>query len=145
MSKPPSSEPSWLAQGFEHIWLPYAQMKTMTRPVAVKATSGTRIVLDDGRELIDGISSWWTAVHGYNHPALIAAARAQLERMPHVMLGGLANEPAYRLAAKLAAMGLTVAPAGAQEFAHAVEEQRRQVHEIASIIGLTPSSGSGPR
>jgi adenosylmethionine-8-amino-7-oxononanoate aminotransferase len=85
-----------------HIWLPYAQMKTMTRPIAVKATRGTRIVLEDGRELIDGISSWWTAVHGYNHPALLAAARKQLERMPHVMLGGLANEPAYELAAKLA-------------------------------------------
>jgi adenosylmethionine-8-amino-7-oxononanoate aminotransferase len=102
MSKPPSRAPHWLSRGFEHIWLPYAQMKTMTRPIAVKATRGTRIVLEDGRELVDGIASWWTAVHGYNHPTLLAAAHAQLERMPHVMLGGLANEPAYALAAKLA-------------------------------------------
>jgi adenosylmethionine-8-amino-7-oxononanoate aminotransferase len=101
MSERPS-EPAWLAAGLPHIWLPYAQMKTMTRPVAVKATRGSRIILEDGRELVDGIASWWTAVHGYNHPALLAAARAQLELMPHVMLGGLANEPAYALAAKLA-------------------------------------------
>lgn len=102
MSKPNAAEPAWLSEGLPHIWLPYAQMKTMTRPIAAKATRGARIVLEDGRELVDGISSWWTAVHGYNHPALLEAARAQLERMPHVMLGGLANEPAYRLAAKLA-------------------------------------------
>ncbi|MDP3735739.1 MAG: adenosylmethionine--8-amino-7-oxononanoate transaminase [Hyphomonadaceae bacterium] len=98
------AEPDWLADGLDHIWLPYAQMKTAPRPVAVKSTHGARIVLHDGRELIDGIGSWWTAVHGYNHPHLIGAVRKQLEVMPHVMLGGLAHEQAYRLASRLAAL-----------------------------------------
>jgi adenosylmethionine-8-amino-7-oxononanoate aminotransferase len=96
------SEPQWLADGLDRIWLPYAQMKTSPRPVVVKATHGSRIVLEDGRELIDGIASWWTAVHGYNHPHILDAVRRQLDLMPHVMLGGLAHEQAYRLASRLA-------------------------------------------
>jgi adenosylmethionine---8-amino-7-oxononanoate aminotransferase len=98
------TEPAWLEEGLHHIWLPYSQMKTAPRPVAVRETRGSRIILEDGRELIDGIGSWWTAVHGYNHPILLEAVRRQLERMPHVMLGGLAHEQAYRLAARLADM-----------------------------------------
>jgi adenosylmethionine---8-amino-7-oxononanoate aminotransferase len=104
MTDPAWLDPYWLKKGLAHIWLPYAQMKTAPRPVAVKSTHGSRIVLHDGRELIDGIGSWWTAVHGYNHPHILAAMRAQLETMPHVMLGGLAHEQAYRLATRLAAM-----------------------------------------
>ncbi|MDP3492023.1 MAG: adenosylmethionine--8-amino-7-oxononanoate transaminase [Hyphomonadaceae bacterium] len=96
--------PTWLDEGLEHIWLPYAQMKTAPRPVAVRSTHGTRIVLHDGRELVDGICSWWAAVHGYNHPYLLDAMRRQLELMPHVMLGGLAHEQAYTLATRLAAL-----------------------------------------
>jgi adenosylmethionine-8-amino-7-oxononanoate aminotransferase len=96
------TDPVWLDEGLQHIWLPYAQMKTAPRPVAVKATHGSRIVLHDGRELVDGIGSWWTAVHGYNHPYLLDAVRRQIEIMPHVMLGGLAHEQAYRLASRLA-------------------------------------------
>ena len=98
------TDPTWLDEGLKHIWLPYVQMKTAPRPAAVKATYGTRIVLHDGRELVDGISSWWTAVHGYNHPWLLEAVRRQLETMPHVMLGGLAHEQPYRLASRLAEM-----------------------------------------
>lgn len=98
------TEPAWLDEGLEHMWLPYAQMKTAPRPVAVRSTHGARIVLHDGRELIDGIGSWWTAVHGYNHPYLLDAMRRQLEVMPHVMLGGLAHEQAYTLATRLAAL-----------------------------------------
>jgi adenosylmethionine-8-amino-7-oxononanoate aminotransferase len=98
------SEPGWLDEGLDHIWLPYAQMKTAPRAVAVRATHGSRIVLHDGREIIDGIGSWWTAVHGYNHPHLLEAVQRQLAVMPHVMLGGLAHEQAYRLAARLAAL-----------------------------------------
>jgi adenosylmethionine---8-amino-7-oxononanoate aminotransferase len=102
--EPSRSEPEWLDEGLQHIWLPYSQMKTAPRPVAVRETRGSRIILEDGRELIDGIGSWWTAVHGYNHPHILEAVRKQLERMPHVMLGGLAHEQAYRLASRLAAM-----------------------------------------
>lgn len=96
--------PDWLAQGAKHVWRPYCQMKTAPAPLPVVRTHGSRIVLEDGRELVDGIASWWTAVHGYNHPHIAAAVRAQLEAMPHVMFGGLAHEPAYRLAARLAAI-----------------------------------------
>ncbi|WP_369062565.1 adenosylmethionine--8-amino-7-oxononanoate transaminase [Caulobacter sp. 73W] len=79
-------------------------MKTASAPLAVKATRGARLVLEDGRELVDGVASWWTACHGYNHPHIAAAVREQLERMPHVMFGGLAHEPGYRLAQRLAGL-----------------------------------------
>jgi adenosylmethionine-8-amino-7-oxononanoate aminotransferase len=96
--------PAWLKQGAAHVWRPYCQMKTAPAPLAVARTYGTRLVLEDGRELIDGMASWWTACHGYNHPHIREAVTRQLERMPHVMFGGLAHEPAYRLAERLAAV-----------------------------------------
>ena len=77
-------------------------MKTAPAPLAVARTEGARIILEDGRELVDGIASWWTACHGYNHPHIRAAVQAQLETAPHVMFGGLAHAPAYRLAKRLA-------------------------------------------
>jgi adenosylmethionine-8-amino-7-oxononanoate aminotransferase len=91
----------WYAKGLEHIWLPYAQMKTVPPPLAVVRTHGTRITLADGRELIDGIASWWTACHGYNHPHIRQAMEAQLAAMPHVMFGGLVHEQAFVLARRL--------------------------------------------
>lgn len=94
--------PAWLDDGAAHIWLPYTQMQTTPPPLPVARTEGTRIHLADGRVLVDGIASWWTACHGYNHPAIRAAVERQLALMPHVMFGGLAHEPAYRLAARLA-------------------------------------------
>jgi adenosylmethionine-8-amino-7-oxononanoate aminotransferase len=97
-----TSNPSWLATGAPHVWRPYCQMKTAPPPLPVARTEGARIVLEDGRELVDGIASWWTACHGYNHPHIRAAVEDQLARAPHVMFGGLAHEPAYRLAARLA-------------------------------------------
>ena len=87
-----------------HLWLPYSQMRTVPPALAVERTDGVRLYLADGRSLIDGISSWWTACHGYNHPHIRAAVAAQLERMPHVMLGGLVHTPATTLAARLAAL-----------------------------------------
>jgi adenosylmethionine-8-amino-7-oxononanoate aminotransferase len=93
--------PSWYANGLDHVWLPYAQMKTAAPPLAVAATHGSRIRLADGRELIDGIASWWTACHGYNHPHIRAAVERQLSQMPHVMFGGLVHEPALTLARRL--------------------------------------------
>jgi adenosylmethionine-8-amino-7-oxononanoate aminotransferase len=96
-----SKTPDWYAAGIDRVWLPYAQMKTMTPPLAVSRTAGSRITLADGRELIDGIASWWTACHGYNHPHIRAAVEAQLANMPHVMFGGLTHEPAMTLAARL--------------------------------------------
>jgi adenosylmethionine---8-amino-7-oxononanoate aminotransferase len=96
--------PAWYASGVSHVWLPYAQMKTAPPPLPVVRTHGCRIVLDDGRELIDGIASWWTACHGYNHPHIRAAVERQLGVMPHVMFGGLAHEQALTLASRLAAL-----------------------------------------
>src|SRR4029077_4959746 len=94
-----AASPSWY--GLDHIWLPYAQMKTAAPPLAVAATHGSRIVLADGRELIDGIPSWWTACHGYNHPHIRAAVERQLAQMPHVMFGGLGQEQALSVAKRL--------------------------------------------
>ena len=94
--------PGWLDPALPHIWLPYAQMKTVSQPLPVVRTEGARIFLADGRELIDGIASWWTACHGYNHPHIRGAVEAQLASMPHVMFGGLVHEQALRLAGRLA-------------------------------------------
>jgi adenosylmethionine-8-amino-7-oxononanoate aminotransferase len=94
----------WFAAGLAHVWRPYAQMKTASPPLAVARTQGARIVLADGRELLDGIASWWTACHGYNHPHIAAAVARQLETMPHVMFGGLLHAPAATLAARLTAL-----------------------------------------
>jgi adenosylmethionine-8-amino-7-oxononanoate aminotransferase len=102
------SAPDWYDSGLPHIWLPYTQMKTARPPLAVALTRGTRIVLADGRELVDGIASWWTACHGYNHPHIVGAIRAQAAKMPHVMLGGLVHEQALTLASRLCA----IAPGG---------------------------------
>jgi adenosylmethionine---8-amino-7-oxononanoate aminotransferase len=99
-----ADKPDWYANGLPHIWLPYTQMKTANRPLAVARTYGSRIVLEDGRELVDGVASWWTAVHGYNHPHILESVQRQLKKMPHVMLGGLVHEQALTLAARLAAL-----------------------------------------
>jgi adenosylmethionine-8-amino-7-oxononanoate aminotransferase len=99
-----SMTPGWYSAGLEHVWLPYVQMKTVPPPLPVVRTQGTRIMLADGRELIDGIASWWTACHGYNHPHIRQAVEAQLASMPHVMFGGLAHEQAFRLARRLTAL-----------------------------------------
>jgi adenosylmethionine-8-amino-7-oxononanoate aminotransferase len=96
--------PGWYGEGVSHIWLPYAQMKTARPPLAVARTHGTRIVLADGRELVDGIASWWTACHGYNQPHIRDAVTRQLAEMPHVMFGGMVHEQALTLARRLTAL-----------------------------------------
>jgi adenosylmethionine---8-amino-7-oxononanoate aminotransferase len=99
-----SETPEWYAGGIDHIWLPYTQMKTAAPPLPVARTQGSRITLADGRVLIDGIASWWTACHGYNQSHIRHAVAKQLKQMPHVMFGGLAHEPALTLARRLAAL-----------------------------------------
>lgn len=89
------------------VWHPYAPPSAS--PIfAVDRAEGVRLTLDDGRELIDGMSSWWSAIHGYRHPHIEAAMSDQLKRMPHVMFGGLTHEPAVRLCERL----VDLAPAG---------------------------------
>ncbi|MGH3432723.1 MAG: adenosylmethionine--8-amino-7-oxononanoate transaminase [Thermocrispum sp.] len=84
-----------------HVWHPYGPMPGTVRPLVVESASGVRLRLADGRELIDGMSSWWAAIHGYRHPVLDAAVTGQLGRMSHVMFGGLTHRPAVELARTL--------------------------------------------
>lgn len=84
-----------------HVWHPYGPMPGTREPLLVTEASGVRLTLADGRELVDGMSSWWAAIHGYRHPVLDAAVTGQLGRMSHVMFGGLTHEPAIRLCEKL--------------------------------------------
>jgi len=84
-----------------HVWHPYSSMSSALAPFPVASAKGVRLRMQDGRELIDGMSSWWCAVHGYNHPVLNAAVESQLQDMAHVMFGGLTHEPAIQLAEKL--------------------------------------------
>ncbi|GHB77939.1 adenosylmethionine-8-amino-7-oxononanoate aminotransferase [Streptomyces cirratus] len=94
-----------LALDRQHVWHPYGPMPGRQEPLVVASAAGVRLRLGapaHGREeLVDGMSSWWSAIHGYNHPVLNDAVTAQLGRMSHVMFGGLTHEPAVRLAAKL--------------------------------------------
>ncbi|KAA6233243.1 adenosylmethionine--8-amino-7-oxononanoate transaminase [Chlorobium phaeovibrioides] len=87
-----------------YIWHPYTSMKNPLPVFPVAGASGVRLQLEDGRELVDGMSSWWAAIHGYSHPVLNSAVGKQLERMSHVMFGGLTHEPAVRLARQLVEM-----------------------------------------
>lgn len=84
-----------------HIWHPYSAMRSDQPLYPVVSAEGVRLKLADGRQLIDGMSSWWCAIHGYNHPVMNQALASQLENMAHVMFGGLTHPPAIALAEKL--------------------------------------------
>ncbi|MEV4298306.1 adenosylmethionine--8-amino-7-oxononanoate transaminase [Microbispora rosea] len=88
----------------EHVWHPYTAVPSGVPVHVVRRAGGVRITLGDGRELIDGMASWWAAIHGHNHPRLNRAVREQIDDMAHVMFGGLTHEPAVRLAHRLAGM-----------------------------------------
>ena len=105
MSRPAQTD--WQAFERTHVWHPYASMLDPLPAYAVRSAEGVYLQFEDGRQVIDGMASWWCAIHGYNVPELNAAVEQQLERMAHVMFGGLTHEPAARLAEKL----LAIAPA----------------------------------
>jgi len=95
---------SLLQRDRAHIWHPYSAMNSDQPLYPVVSAEGVRLKLQDGRELIDGMSSWWCAIHGYNHPAINQALGSQLADMAHVMFGGLTHPPAVALAEKLVAL-----------------------------------------
>ena len=130
------------------IWFPYAQMKTIGHYPVVESAEGASLYLSDGTRLIDGIASWWCAIHGYRHPELDRAASDQLKRMAHVMLGGLVHSPAIDLAEKL----VEITPAGlnhvffgdsgsvgVRKYMYANREPRRV---IGQYTVLSPASSS---
>ena len=92
---------NWLDFEKAHLWHPYAPLEGALPPYPVKHAQGVHLTLEDGRKLIDGMSSWWSVIHGYNHPVLNRAAKEQLDKMSHVMFGGLTHRPAAELAARL--------------------------------------------
>jgi len=103
----PSAHDDWLSFEREHVWHPYASMKSPIPAYAVQRASGVHLEFEDGRKVIDGMSSWWSTIHGYNVPELNAAVEKQLHQMSHVMFGGLTHKPAAHLAEKL----LSITPA----------------------------------
>ena len=84
------------------IWYPYVQMKTMSEPIKIKYAKGVHLYTEDDHDLIDSVSSWWSVIHGYNHPEINEAINSQLDKFAHVMLGGLTHDNVLKLSDKLA-------------------------------------------
>lgn len=126
-----------VARDHQAVWHPYASAAQPPLLSAVSRTRANRIVLTEGRELVDGMSSWWAAVHGYNHPRLMDALHSQAGRMPHVMFGGLTHEPAVALAERL----LRLMPAGLERVFFA--DSGSVAVEVALKMALQYQQGRG--
>ena len=126
-----------VARDHQAVWHPYASAAQPPMLSAVSRTRANRIVLTEGRELVDGMSSWWAAVHGYNHPRLMDALHSQAGRMPHVMFGGLTHEPAVALAERL----LRLMPAGLERVFFA--DSGSVAVEVALKMALQYQQGRG--
>lgn len=127
----------WITFDQHHIWHPYTAATSPNPLPAVSSADGVHLKLTDGRRLIDGMSSWWAAIHGYNHPKLNAAITTQLERMAHVMFGGLTHEPAAKLADAL----LCMAPANLRHVFFA--DSGSVAVEVAMKMAIQCCAGNG--
>lgn len=106
-----SATPDWselLQFDQQHVWHPYASLPSLQPATGVVRTQGSFITLANGQDVVDGMSSWWAAIHGYNHPVLLDAVHQQLDTLPHIMFGGLTHQPAIELAKRL----VTLTPEG---------------------------------
>ncbi len=121
----------------DHLWHPYTSMTAPTPTRVVTEAQGVRLRLDDGREVVDAMSSWWCAIHGYRHPVLDAAVRDQVGRMAHVMFGGLTHEPAVALGRRL----VELAPAGLEHVFLA--DSGSVAVEVALKVALQAQRGRG--
>jgi len=129
--------PSLVARDLARVWHPYAPMPAAVPPVPVTGARGTRFVLADGREVVDGMSSWWAAIHGYRHPILDQAVRDQLDATAHVMFGGITHAPAVELAEQL----VEIAPPGLE---HVFLADSGSVSvEVAMKMALQHARGTG--
>ena len=139
----PLSDDELLAFDREHLWHPYTSMKAPLPVYPVRSAQGVRITLNDGRELIDGMASWWSVIHGYNHPALNAAAHAQIDRVHR-------HAPAVGLAQRCHPdrVRLCVAPSSGGDyhrgFAHGASGFQR-ITASAGIPGVSRCSGFSAR
>jgi adenosylmethionine---8-amino-7-oxononanoate aminotransferase len=106
--QPPIPPSDLLARDKRHVWHPYTQHGIEDAPLPVRSARGALLTLEDGREIVDAISSWWTCLHGHARPELVDALRAQAEQLDHVLFAGATHEPAVKLAEKLVA----IAPRG---------------------------------
>lgn len=120
-----------------HLWHPYAPMASAVSPLLVRSASGTRLRLDDGREPLDAMSSWWAVIHGYRHPRLDEAIHRQVDTMSHVMFGGLTHEPAIELGRRL----IDLAPGGLHNVFFA--DSGSVSVEVAIKMGLQYQRGRG--
>ena len=130
-----------LALDKKYLCHPYSAFYNTAAPWPVAAAHGVRLVLNDGRELIDGMASWWAAIHGYNHPRLNQALIAQSEKMAHVMFGGLTHEPAARLAQQL----IKLLPAGLERLFFCDSGSVAVEVAIKAAIQFWQAQGQGQR
>ena len=124
-----------------HVWHPYGPMPSPVAPLPVVGAQGVRLQLADGRELVDGMASWWCAIHGYRHPVIDAAVAEQLDRMGHVMFGGLTHEGAITLAQRL----VEITPAGLEHVFFADSGSVSVEVALKMAFQASMARGGGPR